>query len=147
MHLSLAKVVAIKEPPQYDRRQGFVPRTQDDFGDGGAFPEIHIAQFPIGMGADKPGTGAKNTVALQFDSEGKLRFDELTRLGHGKDKIVHSRLSDMKSKHIDDEDETFKKPTDSEIHETTEATRASLEKITAVKVCFYSGEILGNPGE
>ena len=42
------KVVAIKEPPPYGRRQGFVPRTQDDFGDGGAFPEIHIAQFPIG---------------------------------------------------------------------------------------------------
>ena len=47
MHLSLA-TVAIKEPPLYGRRQGFVPRTQDDFGDGGAFPEIHIAQFPIG---------------------------------------------------------------------------------------------------
>ncbi|CAK5083828.1 unnamed protein product [Meloidogyne enterolobii] len=133
-HDKFAKVVAIKEPPPYGRRQGFVPRTQDDFGDGGAFPEIHIAQFPIGMGADKPGTGAKNTIALQFDSEGKLRFDELTRLGHGKDKIVHSRLSDMKSKHIDDEDESFKKPTDEEIHETTETTRAALEKITTTKV-------------
>ncbi|KAF7639786.1 SKIP_SNW domain-containing protein [Meloidogyne graminicola] len=128
------KVVAIKEPPPYGKRQGFVPRTQDDFGDGGAFPEIHIAQFPIGMGSDKPGTGAKNTVALQFDSEGKLRFDELTRIGHGKDKIVHSRLSDMKSKIIDDEDETFKKPTEDEINETTEATRVALEKITTAKI-------------
>jgi hypothetical protein len=39
------------------------------------------------MGSDKPGTGTKNTVALQFDSEGKLRFDELMRIGHGKDKV------------------------------------------------------------
>uniref|UniRef100_A0A1I8BA78 SKIP_SNW domain-containing protein n=1 Tax=Meloidogyne hapla TaxID=6305 RepID=A0A1I8BA78_MELHA len=49
-------------------------------------------------------------------------------------KIVHSRLSDMKSKHIDDEDETFKKPTDDEICETTEATRDALEKIITAKI-------------
>lgn len=24
-----------------------------DFGDGGAFPEIHMAQFPLGMGKKK----------------------------------------------------------------------------------------------
>jgi len=42
----------------------------------------------------------------------------------------------MKSKHIDDEDESFKKPTDDEIHETTETTRAALEKITTAKVLF-----------
>ena len=40
----------------------------------------------------------------------------------------------MKSKQIDDEDEAFKKPTDDEIRETTEATRAALEKITTAKV-------------
>uniref|UniRef100_A0A915MDG2 SKI-interacting protein SKIP SNW domain-containing protein n=1 Tax=Meloidogyne javanica TaxID=6303 RepID=A0A915MDG2_MELJA len=40
----------------------------------------------------------------------------------------------MKSKHIDDEDESFKKPTDDEIHETTETTRAALEKITTAKI-------------
>lgn len=39
------------------------------------------------MGMDKPGTGAKNTVALQFDTEGKLRFDEIARIGHSKDKV------------------------------------------------------------
>jgi len=47
----------------------------------------------------------------------------------------------MKSNHIDDEDESFKKPTDEEIHETAEATRVSLEKITAVKVFFSSMEL------
>ena len=37
-----------KEPPPYGARSGFVPRTIHDFGDGGAFPEIHVAQFPLG---------------------------------------------------------------------------------------------------
>ena len=37
------------EPPPYGARSGFVPRTVNDFGDGGAFPEIHVAQFPLGI--------------------------------------------------------------------------------------------------
>lgn len=36
--------------PPYGRRQNFVPRAQADYGDGGAFPEIHVAQFPLDMG-------------------------------------------------------------------------------------------------
>jgi len=36
--------------PPYGKRHGFVPRNPEDFGDGGAFPEIHISQFPLGMG-------------------------------------------------------------------------------------------------
>lgn len=36
--------------PPYGQRQSFVPRAQADFGDGGAFPEIHVAQFPLEMG-------------------------------------------------------------------------------------------------
>lgn len=31
-------------------RQGFIPRVREDFGDGGAFPEIHVAQYPLDMG-------------------------------------------------------------------------------------------------
>uniref|UniRef100_A0A183BL32 SKIP_SNW domain-containing protein n=1 Tax=Globodera pallida TaxID=36090 RepID=A0A183BL32_GLOPA len=129
------KMVAIKEPPPYGRRKGFVPRTPEDFGDGGAFPEIHIAQFPLGMGMERSvGTNKDKTLALQFDEEGKLRFDEVARIGHGKDKVVHSRLSDMKAKIIDEEDDSFQKPTDDEILETTEATRMALEKITTAKI-------------
>ena len=39
---------------------------------------------------DRPGAGAKNTIALQFDGEGKLRFDEIARVGHDKDKVCQS---------------------------------------------------------
>jgi SNW domain-containing protein 1 len=36
--------------PPYGLRQGFIPRTIDHFGDGGAFPEVHIMQYPLDMG-------------------------------------------------------------------------------------------------
>lgn len=40
----------------------------------------------------------------------------------------------MKSKIIDDTDESFQKPTEDEIRDTTEATRQALEKITTAKI-------------
>jgi SNW domain-containing protein 1 len=36
--------------PKYGERKGWVPRALKDFGDGGAFPEIHSAQYPLNMG-------------------------------------------------------------------------------------------------
>lgn len=53
-----------KAIPSYGKRQNFVPRVQEDFGDGGAFPEIHVAQYPLDMGrpATRPsGTGGGGT--------------------------------------------------------------------------------------
>lgn len=41
------------EVPPYGQRSSYHPRTDEDFGDGGAFPEIHIQQFPLGMGRKK----------------------------------------------------------------------------------------------
>lgn len=37
----------------YGQRRGWKPREQADFGDGGAFPECHIAQYPLEMGRKK----------------------------------------------------------------------------------------------
>lgn len=39
-----AKIAA----PPYGQRKDWIPRTEADFGDGGAFPEIHVAQYPLG---------------------------------------------------------------------------------------------------
>ena len=39
-------------PPGYSHRRGWRPRTHGDFGDGGAFPEIHLVQIPEGLGWD-----------------------------------------------------------------------------------------------
>uniref|UniRef100_A0A7E4ZQD9 SKIP_SNW domain-containing protein n=1 Tax=Panagrellus redivivus TaxID=6233 RepID=A0A7E4ZQD9_PANRE len=132
---STAVVSKVKQPPAYGQRRGFFPRSVEDFGDGGSFPEIHIAQHPLGMGKDaQRGAAASKTVALQYDEQGKLRFDALVKQGHGAGKIVHSRLADTKSKVIDETDETLQKPNEDEVRETTEATRLALEKIVKGKV-------------
>ena len=55
-----------------------------DFGDGGAFPEIHVAQFPQEMGRKKK---TSNALALQVDAEGKVKYDAIARQGQGKDKV------------------------------------------------------------
>lgn len=55
--------------PPYGQRRGWKPSSQDDFGvcssrnfmncltkfsgDGGSFPECHVAQYPLGMGKQK----------------------------------------------------------------------------------------------
>lgn len=57
---------------------------------------------------------------------------------------MHSRLLDMKSKIIDENDETFHKPSEEEVEETTEATRQALEKIVTTKVSdFFFQNIFG----
>ncbi len=44
-----------KEPPAYGHRKGWIPRQLQDYGDGGAFPEIHVVQYPLNMGKKKDG--------------------------------------------------------------------------------------------
>ena len=48
-----SSVIKPKPVPPYLKRARFVPRKVEEFGDGGAFPEIHVAQYPLGMGRDK----------------------------------------------------------------------------------------------
>ena len=39
-----------KKIPAYGARAGFIPRSNEDFGEGGAYPEVHVAQYPLNMG-------------------------------------------------------------------------------------------------
>src|ERR1700748_1185088 len=39
--------------PPYGQRQGWRPSKPQDFADGGAYPECHIAQYPLEMGKKK----------------------------------------------------------------------------------------------
>ncbi|KAK6057393.1 inhibitor of Apoptosis domain protein [Cooperia oncophora] len=126
--------IVVKEPPPYGRRQGFKPRNAEDFGDGGAFPEIHVAQFPLGMGLGERKGKNEGQIALQYDADGKLRHDAIARLGHDKNKVVYTKLADMRAKAWDEEDEDIQRPDEETIAEQTEKTRLALEKITESKV-------------
>ena len=50
---SAASSASRSSAPPYPSRAGWTPSTQHDFGDGGAYPEIAVAQYPLGMG--RPG--------------------------------------------------------------------------------------------
>merc|ERR1712180_219304 len=65
----------------------------------------------------------------QLDASGKVKYDVLARQGHGKDKIVYSKYTDLLPKEITDEEEVQREET-SVASEMTEKTRAALEKKT-----------------
>merc|ERR1712223_1474371 len=131
---STALVSASRTAPPYGQRKSWIPRSLEDFGDGGAYPEIHVAQYPMNLGRPEHEKNKKsNALAVQLDASGKVKYDVLARQGHGKDKIVYSKYTDLLPKEITDEEEV-QKPDEDAVREATEKTRAALEKLTASKV-------------
>ena len=131
---STAVVAATKAIPPYGNRSGWIPRHVSDFGDGGAFPEIHMAQYPLDMGR-KDKAGKSNALAIQLDAEGKIKYDAIARQGHHKDKNVYSKFTDLLPAEITNEDDpSLHRPSQEEIEDVTEKTRLALEQITHSKV-------------
>jgi len=81
-------------PPGYGSRKNWRPRTAEDFGDGGAFPEVHVAQYPLDMG--KKGEPSKsNALVRRVDGEGKTKYDEIAKRGHSDSRIVQASFKDL----------------------------------------------------
>merc|ERR1712226_1728848 len=124
-------VVSTRTAPPYGHRKGWIPRSAEDFGDGGAYPEIPVAQYPLGMGQKK---SSSNALALQSDATGKLRYDALAKHGHAKDKVVHSKFQDLVPKQFQEDDPDLERPDEEAIADTTEKTRQALEKLVQGKI-------------
>lgn len=130
---STAIVSASRTAPPYGKRKGWIPRTIDDFGDGGSFPEIHVAQYPYNMGRAEE--TKSNALAVQLDAAGKVKYDILARQGNRKDKIVFSKFTDLLPSEVkDDNDSELQKPDEEEVFNATEKTRQALEKLTSSKI-------------
>jgi SNW domain-containing protein 1 len=52
-----------------------------DFGDGAAFPQIPVAQYPLNMGREGK-VNTSNALAVQLDGQGKIKYAVLARQGH-----------------------------------------------------------------
>ncbi|KAG7295262.1 Puff-specific protein Bx42 [Plutella xylostella] len=129
-----ALVVSQTNIPPYGERKGWVPRKEEDFGDGGAFPEIHVAQYPLGMGV-RGAESTSNALAVQLDESGKVKYSAIARQGHGADKIIYSKLTDLlPSEVLAEDDPSLQKPNEEDINEVTEKTRLALEKLTNAKI-------------
>jgi SNW domain-containing protein 1 len=119
-------------PPPYGSRRGWQPTGAEDFADGGAFPEIPIAQYPLDMG--KKGTsGTSNAMVRRVDGEGKTKYDEIARRGHGDSRIVQASFKDLipLRQQANAGDLDLSRPSAEVVQETKEKTEQALMKLVA----------------
>jgi len=108
-------------PPPYGKRQNWTPRSLADFGDGGAFPEIAVAQYPLDMG--KSSAAQQKIVALQVDADGRVAWDAVIK---DKNKLqTWSRPEDSREKWS--KPEQLERPTMELDVLNTERTQKALE--------------------
>ncbi|KAJ2014085.1 mRNA splicing protein [Coemansia sp. RSA 922] len=118
--------------PEYGQRLGWVPKTAGDFGDGGAYPEIHVLQYPLGMGKKRAAKG--NALSKQVDSDGNTSYSALANFGRRENETVHSQFKDLvplrQRKDFDEEDAIPLRPDGEAVREAAERTKLALDKIT-----------------
>lgn len=119
-------------PPPYSQRVGWRPRNPEDFGDGGAFPEIHIAQYPLDMGR-KGASTKSNALALTVDGDGKVQYDAIAKQGHAEGRIVQTSFKDLipLRQRADAGEINLERPSQEDVAATAERTRAALEKLVS----------------
>lgn len=120
-------------PPPYGSRKGWIPRTREDYGDGGAFPEINVAQYPLDMGLTKKDSGG--ALALQVDANGKIQYDAIAKQGRdGKSgEILHTSFQDLvplRNKVAAGEID-LERPSEEEIQSTADRTNAALQMVVS----------------
>ena len=113
-------------PPAYGRRAGWRPRSAEDYGDGGAFPEIPVAQYPLDMG--RKSTSSSNALAVQVNAEGKVKYDAIARQGHNDKRIVHASFKDLipLRQRADTGELSLDRPSEEEVAAQTEKTKNAL---------------------
>ncbi|PWY79679.1 Pre-mRNA-processing protein 45 [Aspergillus heteromorphus CBS 117.55] len=117
-------------PPPYQNRSGWRPRAPEDFGDGGAFPEILVAQYPLDMGR-KGTSSTSNALAVQVDAEGKVKYDAIARRGHSDSHIVHASFKDLipLRQRVDMGEISLDRPSEEEVQLQMEKTKNALASL------------------
>lgn len=118
-------------PPPYGQRVGWRPRAAEDWGDGGAFPEVPVAQYPAGLG--KKSATASNALVVQVDAEGKVDYDAIVRQGHAKDRIIHTSFRDLipLRQRADAGEIDLARPSDEVKEETRQRTEQALARLVS----------------
>ena len=118
-------------PPSYGSRAGWRPRSVEDYDDGGAFPEIPVAQYPLDMG--RKSSSSSNALAVQLDAEGKVKYDAIARQGHNDKRIVHTSFQDLipLRQKADVGEISLDRPSEEEIAAQTEKTKDALAKLVS----------------
>ena len=75
-------------------------------------------------------------LAVQLDSEGKIRYDAIARQGHAKDRVVHSKFHQLVPKEIlDENDPDLQRPDEDAIREV--CSTLNLENLSFVILPQY----------
>lgn len=138
---SSALVSKTRAIPPYGRRKGFIPRLSEDFADGGAYPEIHVAQYPLDMGR-KTDTSQK-TVPITTDSEGRIKYEAI--LDPNSNKQIAARYEDLAARRFDEDE--LRRPDPEEEAEITARTKAALEKVIDGKLSAAQTTNIGDEAQ
>lgn len=123
--------ISFFEPPPYGKRAAFQPSGVEDFGDGGAFPEIHILQYPLDMGRKDKSVKSK-TALITVDADGSIKYDAIVKQSMRDGKKVFTSYNDLIEKHF--EQDELAKPDIEEEMKLAEATRKAFGQIVDQKV-------------
>ena len=111
--------------PPYGQRENYIPRCREDYGDGGAFPEIHIVQYPLDMGRSEL-AGETKVVSVAVDEEGHADYDRnLLNQGRSAAMVVHSKISSLVGMTTEQD---LSRPSEDEVAALTLRTREAMEK-------------------
>lgn len=118
-------------PPPYGQRSGWRPRSQEDFGGGGAFPEVAVVQYPLDMG--KKGSSTSNALAVQVKADGKVQYDAIARQGHADNRIIHTSFKDLipLRQRADAGEIDLSRPDKETVAATTERTKNTLAALVS----------------
>nr|AGT17021.1 hypothetical protein SHCRBa_059_B13_F_140 [Saccharum hybrid cultivar R570] len=115
-----------KPVPPYARRASLMPRRQEDFGAGGAFPKVHVVQYPLFMGLREAALGSNDVLAVTVDTRGRVAFGADIRLGENAAKIVYSSHADLIPRITPSPDHQDAAAAEDEVEATTARTWAAL---------------------
>ncbi|TKA24648.1 Pre-mRNA-processing protein 45 [Salinomyces thailandicus] len=124
-------VVKRSGPPPYGQRAGWRPRGAEDFGDGGAFPEIAVAQYPLDMGKKGGAPSESNALALRVDNEGKVKYDDIARRGHSEKRVIHASFKDLipLRQRADVGEISLERPSEEDVQESKDRTQKALQTL------------------
>ncbi|CAD7699334.1 unnamed protein product [Ostreobium quekettii] len=133
-----------REPPPYLRRKGFIPRCPEDFGDGGAFPEVHVAQYPLEMGRRDGAGGAGKTLSVTVGADGEVSYDAIVRQGSNGKKVVAASHAELLPK-VDAlaSGEGLERPGADAEQETVKDTWEALQRVVEAKISAAQPKTLG----
>ncbi|VWU48794.1 pre-mRNA-processing protein 45, putative [Hepatocystis sp. ex Piliocolobus tephrosceles] len=133
---------------EYLKRKHLRITCNDDFRGGGAYPEIHIFQYPNDMGLKKKNNSSKNLVLKYIDDNNNVRYDNLIneevhlynnsidaiepndKINKLRKKKILSQVKDREEKY----NEPIYKPDDEEESEIIENTKKSIANVLNEKI-------------